>query len=185
MENKVFDDNKNLEILESNLQKKIQFAKENALSEREYEEISEKEFEMQQLQNKRELTDEEVNFYFNFREKNNKASIEIETITEAKRVMEILGFDQDSLLDTIAHENAHGNVAEKIGANHLGYKFVVIRLENGYAIQPQANIYIPDEWSKDRQNEALLQITQAPEDYDNTLSSGDRRDIDGLGLLQK
>lgn len=182
MENNPFIRSEKLANLEIELQQKIQIAKENALTEEEYEEVAEKEFEMQSIQNKRELSDEEVEYYYNFREKMNKATIEVATLTEAKRIMEILRFPSEELIDTLAHENAHGNKAEQLGAQHLGYKFVVIEANGGYAIQPQANIYIPDEWDKKKQNTVLSQITNAPEEYGNTLSDGDRRDIADLDI---
>jgi hypothetical protein len=177
-----FSKNEILDKLEVELRGKIDFAKENALSEEEYEEVSEKEFEMQSIQNKRELTDEEVEYYFDFRERMNKATIEVKTLIEAKRIMELLNFKQETLIDTLAHENAHGNVAEQHGAQHIGYKFVVIEGKGGYIIQPQANIYLPDEWDKNKQNFVLARITQAPEEYGNSISEGDKRDLKELGL---
>lgn len=64
MEN--FSGNKNLKKLESEIQNKVSFAKEHALSEKEYENIKKEEYQLQLIQNKRELTDEEVEHFFLF-----------------------------------------------------------------------------------------------------------------------
>ena len=170
-----------LKNAEAKIQQKVSIAKENALTEREYEDVSEAEYEMQSIQNMRELTDKEVFHYHQFRDKMNKASIEVETLTEARRVMGILGFDPHSIIDTLSHENAHGNKAEELGAKHLGYKFVLIKSANGgFLVQPQAMTYIPDEWDKEKQNDTEMKILQAPEEYGNEMSQSDKNYLEDL-----
>lgn len=170
-----------LKNAEAKIQQKVSLAKERALTEKEYEEVSEAEYEMQSIQNKRELTDKEVFHYHQFRDKMNNASIEVETLTEARRVMGILGFDAHSIVDTLSHENAHGNKAEELGAKHLGYKFVLIKSVNGgFIVQPQAMTYIPDEWSKEKQNDTEAKILSAPEEYGNEMSESDRNYLKDL-----
>ena len=133
---------------------------------------------MQDIQNKRELADEEVNHFYEFRKRMTEATIIVETLPEARRVMEILGFNKNSLIDTLSHENAHGNKAEQLGAKHFGYKFCLIKTDNGdFLIQPQASIEIPEDWEKGKQDEVLTKIIEAPEEYDNKMSKGDKEDL--------
>jgi hypothetical protein len=102
----------------------------------------------------------------------------IQTLPEFKFAMEYIGFSNNALLDTIEHENAHGNMAESVGAEHHGYNLIFQRNEQGkLVVQPQAIIYIPDEWSKEDQENANYDITIAPEVYGNSLSDGDREDL--------
>jgi len=170
-----------LKNAEAKIQQKVSLAKERALTEKEYEEVSEAEYEMQSIQNKRELTDKEVFHYHQFRDKMNNASIEVETLTEARRVMGILGFDAHSIIDTLAHENAHGNKAEQLGANHHGYSFTLSETADGkFAVQPQAITSIPDEWSTKKANEVDAQILQAPDEYGNKMSDSDKKKLEEI-----
>ena len=170
-----------LNKLEIEIRNKIAFAIENALSEDKYKKILEEEFKMRDIEKKRELSDQEVEQFFPFRDQLNKATVFVETITEARRVMEILKFNTHSLLDTIAHENAHGNRAEQLGAKHLGYNFLIIKRNNGgLGVIPQASLYIPDEWDKETQQAVLSEITWAPDDYGNEISESDKRDLKHL-----
>ncbi len=179
MEN--FQKNESLSSIETDLREKINFAKIHALSQEEYENILDEEFKMKDIESKRKLTDEEVNYFYEFRKRMIEATITIGTLPEAKRVMEILGFDNASLIDTLSHENAHGNKAEQLGAWHLGYKFCLIKADDGdFLIQPQANINIPENLEKEEQNKILSEIIFAPEEYDNKLSRGDREDLEHL-----
>lgn len=170
--------NEYLNNIEASLQKKVTSAKMSALSEEEYKNILEEESKMQDIESKRKLTDKEVNHFYKFRKRMTEATIIIETLPEARRVMEILGFNNNSLIDTLSHENAHGNKAEQLGAKHLGYKFCLIKADNGdFLIQPQASIDIPEDWEKKKQNEVLTKIIEAPEEYDNKISHGDKEDL--------
>jgi len=72
-----------LKSVEAKLQQKILIAKENALTKEEYEEIAEADFESQNIQNKRELTEKEAFHYQQFKDRINKATIQVETLTEA------------------------------------------------------------------------------------------------------
>ena len=170
--------NEYINNIEAGLQKKVTSAKISALSEEEYENILEEESKIQDIESKRRLTDEEVNHFYEFRKRLTKATITVKTLPEAKMVMKILGFDNDSLINTLSHENAHGNKAEKLGAKHLGYKFCLIKADNGdFIVQPQASIDIPEDWEREKQNKVLSEIIEAPEKYDNKMSQGDKEDL--------
>ena len=97
----------------------------------------------------------------------------IETLLEFKLFMENLGMPKEDIQDFLAHENAHSNKAESLGAEHLGYKINLIRNGNGYIFKPSSDIYIPDEWSEEKINDTYKLIAQAPEEYGNRLSPDD------------
>ena len=169
------------EQIEAQLQQKISFAKEHALTHEAEQEISEKKFEMEAISSQRELTDEEVELFYSFREKMNDATTRVETLPEARRVMEVLGFNEADLIDTLAHENAHGNKAEQLGANHHGYSFTLSETADGkFAVQPQAITSIPDEWSTKKANEVDAQILQAPDEYGNKMSDSDKKKLEEI-----
>ncbi len=170
-----------LKNVEEKIQQKVSFAKEHALTQEEYKIVSEMEFEMQGIQNERELTDEEVNYYHDFRQKMNDATVEVETLPEMRRVMGVLGFDAHSIVDIMSHENAHGNKAEQLGAQHLGYRFMIIKGDNGgIIVQPQASLYIPDEWDAEKQKAVHLATLQAPDEYGNEISDSDKKSLDQI-----
>ena len=170
-----------LKNAEAKIQQKISFAKAHALTQEEYKIVSDMEFEMQGIQNKRELTDDEVNYYHDFRQKMNDATVEVETLPEMRRVMGILGFDANSIVDIMSHENAHGNKAQQLGAQHLGYRFMIIKGDNGgIIVQPQASLYIPDEWDAEKQKAVHLATLQAPDEYGNEMSESDKNYLKDL-----
>jgi hypothetical protein len=111
----------------------------------------------------------------------NDATVEVETLPEMRRVMGILGFDANSIIDIMSHENAHGNKAEQLDAQHLGYRFMIIKGDNGgIIVQPQASLYIPDEWDADKQKAVHLATLQAPDEYGNAISDSDKKSLDQI-----
>lgn len=170
--------NKLPEEIELKLQQKISYAKEHCLTLEEEKQINEKLIEGTIIQNKRELTDEEVEYYYSFRDRLDQASVVVDTINEAKRVMELIGFTDDSTIDTLEHENAHANKAMQLGANFGGYKFSIVRdIDGGYLITPMAITSIPDDWSDKKREEVETQIIKAPEEYGNRMSEADKQEL--------
>ncbi len=178
---KMFNKNESLSNLENELQKKIAFAKEHALSDAEYENLKQEEEKMQTIQDQRELTDEEVNHFYSFREKLNESSIEVETLVELKRAMDLLRVGSQSLVETIAHENAHGNKAEELGATHHGYHLLILKGNNGefYSI-PKAILSFPDEWDINKKIAVKSKSLKAPEDYGREMSDDDKEEYKKL-----
>ena len=166
------------ENIESEIQEKISFAKDHALTEVESLEIDQKEVELEKICNERELTDDEVEHFFSFRERMNDATIRVSTLPEARRTMEILGFDADNLVDTLSHENAHANKAEQLGANHTGYNFIITETKDGrYEVGPQAVTSTPDDWLAEHKRHVEAQILQAPDEYGNKMSDSDKQKL--------
>lgn len=111
----------------------------------------------------------------------NNASVTVETLSEARRVMGILGLDAHFIVDTMAHENAHGNRAEQLGSEHLGYQFLLIKNSDGnFIVGPKAIIVIPDEWDKERQKIVHSETLRAPADYGNEMSESDKEALKQL-----
>ena len=174
---KTFDNNFFSKI-DVKLNEKVSFANKHALSEKEYKEITEEELKFYSIRSKRKPTDKEIENFRHFSERTKTATIFVETIPEARRVMEILQMNPHQITDTLAHENAHGNKADELGAKHLGYKFLLINRDDGsFIIKPRMSYRIPDEWDMDKKNEMQRKITQAPKDYGNELSKGDEEHL--------
>ncbi|NTV44079.1 MAG: hypothetical protein HGA67_00070 [Candidatus Yonathbacteria bacterium] len=154
---------KTWEDIEKELQEKIASAKKHALTWDQYSETTKDEHA------------EEV------KEIVSQATVFVETLPEFRRALELLSFDDTSLLDTLVHENAHGNKADELGAEHQGYKIILINNGDGrFAAQPQSYIYIPDEWAQEKQDATLNEIYKAPEAQGNALSPDDKEKLDGL-----
>lgn len=160
----------NFNNLEKDINVKVSYAKEHAIQLEEFDRL------------KMEGDLDSVNI-----QKIKKATISVETLPEARLALQILGFLNYEALDIIEHENAHANKADELGTaseykglHHEGYNFIVINRGDGiFEIQPQARVYIPDEWSQEKQNAATELIAQAPEEYGNALSESD------VALLKK
>jgi len=108
------------------------------------------------------------------------ATIHLTDLVSFRLALEKLKFPEDELMDTLEHENAHSNKAGEIGALEEGYKIIAIKTPGGYVYQPQVNLYIPDSWTIERQRQALKSIAQAPEEYGNSLSPDDEKDLKNL-----
>lgn len=105
------------------------------------------------------------------------AKIHVRTLPEFKMLLEKIGMQGDSLIDSLEHENAHANKAEELGARHEGYQVLCLRYKNGFGYIPQVSIYIPDRWSLHKQKEVSGKIINAPEEYGNSLSPDDINDL--------
>lgn len=104
----------------------------------------------------------------------NKSTIEAENLYEYKLILEAIGLSEDEIKDLLAHENAHANKAESLGAKHLSYKItIMIDKNNNYLYQPFSHIYIPEEWSDEKVKDTWVKIIKAPEEYGNKMSSSD------------
>ncbi len=166
------------ETIDAELKRKIAVAKAHCLSLEEESEITGKLVEGTRLQTERELTDDEVEHYYAFRERLDQASIVVNTLYEARRAMELIGFDQDSLIDILSHENAHANKAMQVGANFGGYKFVLVKdMDGGLLIHPMAVISLPEDWNYEKRRELESQIIRAPDEYGNKMSEGDKEEL--------
>ena len=173
--------NESLNKIEMDLQKKVSLAKDNALSEEEYQKISNKMSEMRSIQNQRKLTNEEVRYFSPLKKKKDNASIQIETIMEAKRVMEILKFKPQDIFDNLAHENAHANKAVELEATHHGYEFLLIKRTGGeFDAIPRTIISMPEEWNKEKKDEVFSEIILAPDYYGNKMSNTDKKVLGNL-----
>ena len=109
-----------------------------------------------------------------------KATITADTLFEFGLAMELLGMSKEEIQDHLAHENAHANKTEALGAQHLSYKITLVRSGNDYLFQPFAHIYIPDEWNSEKIKETMRQVTCAPEEYGNKLSPDDIEKLKNL-----
>ncbi len=166
------------EEIELELQRKVLFAKQHCLSLQERQDIDEKLKEATVIQKERELTDDEVEHHYSFRERLDLASIVVITIPEARRVMEMLGFTDEQLVQTLSHENAHANKAMEVGATFSGYNFALTRdSDGGILVQPSAITSIPDNWSKEKTIFFDSQIIKAPDEYGEKMSPGDKEEL--------
>lgn len=109
-----------------------------------------------------------------------KHIVTVKTIAEFKLLMEKIGRNYYAVMGTVAHENAHANMASSLGAIHSGYSLLVTRKGNDFSYQPIALTNVRGEWDKKDQLEANIKIAGAPKEYGNKLSPGDEEMIASL-----
>ena len=136
---------------------------------------SELEKELTDLVLKQELTPEEEARAEQIADWFNDATIKAETLVDLRMALEELGCDEDYIKYVIEHENAHGNKASSLKANHYGYALTLSydEAEDFYIVHPLAMINMPSSWSEWRKNRVHIAYTRAPEDYGNELSQND------------
>lgn len=164
------------QAVETELNRKILLAQSHCLTTEEEKEIDNKLIEGTRILRERELTEDEAKYYYSFRERLNQSSIIVDTLPEARRVMELLGFDDYSLIDTLSHENAHANKATQVGARFEGYRFALVKDTQGYLlVYPMAITSIPEDWDYKKRKKRDSQIIRAPEEYGHRMSEGDKQ----------
>ncbi len=96
-----------------------------------------------------------------------------------RQVAEMCGQDEEFVTDLLAHENAHGNVAEATGHDWVGYVAVFIKDEIGrlVSVQPAHFLKSNRKWGKIETILKRIMVTDAPRIYDNALSPGDEEDL--------
>lgn len=106
-----------------------------------------------------------------------KAKIYVKTLPEFRLLLEKIGMPYEKLIDSLQHENAHGNKADELGAVHDGYNLLCLKYNGGYGYIPQVGINIPDEWPQEKQDRILNEIYRAPEEFGNSMSPDDIEDL--------
>ncbi len=109
-----------------------------------------------------------------------KATITVNNLYEFKLLMEILEINDETINDTLSHENAHANKATIIGVEHLNYNLAIFIEGNDYVYQPYTGLGYPDEWSPEKIKEMRKKIIKAPEEYNNKLSPIDKERLGNL-----
>lgn len=151
------------EILLEKVEQKVLKAKKNA-----------PDLELLQLKSINKKNEEEISILLK------NGTICTENLLEFSLALEALGMSEEEVVDHLAHENAHANKTESLGAEHLGYNITLIRNGNGFLIQPYSHIYIPDEWSSKKYKETMRKVLMAPEEYGNKLSPDDVEKLKNL-----
>ncbi len=111
--------------------------------------------------------------------------VTVQNLFEFNALLEAAGADQITAMDTVAHENAHLNVAESLGFKASGYSLLVSKGEHGFAYTPIANYEVPHTLNTKDTVEANIAIAQAPEKYGNKLAPDDIERIETLSAQLK
>jgi hypothetical protein len=116
-----------------------------------------------------------------------QATIRVQTIVEYRIVLELLldaPGEAEEVAKTLAHENAHANVAESLGARVHHYLLTIIRDGQEMYLSPSVDFSVPEEWSEAKRKEVYLAIIKAPEEYGETLSPDDKKQIENIDIVQ-
>lgn len=108
-----------------------------------------------------------------------KHIIVVKTLIEYKTLLQKIA-PSDVLYDTLAHENAHANVAESLGVNLNGYAIVVSKNKDSFVYQPYVDYEVPTSWDLKRQIETNIKIAEAPREYGNRLAPDDAERVEEL-----
>ena len=174
-----------LEKIKEDIVRKIEAAIENPISEVRLGEIEEKiksitEFFIENgfNNNEQKATEKALE------EEILKSSTTVDNIAEFEIMLEILsdkfGSQHGWVENYLAHENAHGNVAEATGHDWVGYSTVFIKDNNNEltGIQPLNFTKSKPEWGPKEMLTKKIQVTEAPEKYGDKLSDGDKSELD-------
>jgi len=124
------------------------------------------------------LVDTEKIDYKKKKEKLESISISVTTIPELRFILEELGKTEEEIRENLAHENAHANVAESLGANHE--KYIVYFLKEGNIYQTK--VTFPDHLSQEEVSYISNKAIRAPEDYGDAggMSEDDKKLLEGF-----
>lgn len=101
--------------------------------------------------------------------------VELKTLAEYQYLLAKLGFQKEYITTVLKHENAHGNVAETMGAIHDGYSVIIYRVGNRLGIRQTTDTVYPKGWTAERTFMVAQAIAEAPRVYENLeLSDGDK-----------
>lgn len=113
-----------------------------------------------------------------------KTTIKLDSLPEFSYALEkISNLPKKLVQEVVAHENAHINKAEELGAKDVGYVIGVFKHENGkIAIFPLAwHIFNKEKgYSKEEIRQISIQISEAPKIYGEKLSPRDIAKINNL-----
>ncbi len=164
------------------LDRQLYFLREKCISENDYSKLQNI---FDEVEGNTDLLDEEdLGNAEDIKKTLEESTLTVKTLPELRYVLEQLKIPNEAVEDTLAHENAHGNVTQKLGARHLGYKLLFMKNGEGkLSFIPQASLYIPEEdegWSKEKQSIVNYQVIRAPADYGNELSQSDIEKLKGI-----
>lgn len=107
------------------------------------------------------LLDLEKEDYKKKKEKLESISLQVKTLPEFRFVLSEIGKSEEEIQENLAHENAHANVAESLGARHETY--IVYFLKNGNVYQTR--VTLPDSLTEDEVYNISKKAIEAPEEY--------------------
>ncbi len=134
------------------------------------------------LRDKDDLTDYDKKFLNFFKKKLNNATISINNLGDYRFALEYVA-GKEFALDTVAHENAHVNMAESLGMeiSEFPYTLTFIKTKKGIEVFPAANLGIQiNKNISIEEKERYRKVITAPLEYGNKLSQFDLKDLDFL-----
>ena len=114
-------------------------------------------------------------------EKLQASIVTVNTLGDFRTLLEKTDLSAEDVLHTLAHENAHANVAESLGADEIEYSIMICKGKDNFKYNAWASFRNPSDWSKDPQKiPNLIRIFNAPAEYGDSLSEDDRKTIEKL-----
>ncbi len=167
------------EKIDSDIDQKLETAKQNALPKEEALKMMNKISELSKVPN---TTDPEVEKEITrLEEMIDKSSVIVDTISEFKILIEKTLSNTERVYQLLNHENAHANMTEIVGAVHKGYGLHVYKEKDGRIFfLPYTHMEYPAGWNEKEINQARIEIYSAPEKYGDKLSQSDSERIEEL-----
>ncbi|MEI7689259.1 MAG: hypothetical protein WCI91_03705 [Candidatus Nomurabacteria bacterium] len=172
-------DNKspNLIGMEKNIERELRRAQANAINGKDLLLLTEKRFNLSKI----ERTPEIINQISLVSKEISKYMVTVDTLLEFKTLVEKLDRNYYFTIGTISHENAHANMTEALCGKHRGYSIVVFKKEDGtYGYQPISHFDFSSVLDPEEKIKKEIRVTNAPEEYGNKLSPGDKNRIQEL-----
>ncbi len=170
------------ENFEEELKTKIGEAVHYAFPAEQYDKEIERLRGLRKKKNEQGLTSPEEIEYKVLNDQIKSCQVTVKTLSEYRKVLELLEFPKNTIDQIMNHENAHANVAEQLESQIFrGYRIRFLKEQDGrLVIQPQAAVSTNPSFPEKQGIEEEIMVTEAPLYYGDELSISDQKVIENL-----
>ena len=158
------------------VEQQIEKAKKNAIDSKNFDYLTKRLDEIASMDDG-EITDAHMAQFTAMKNDYDNATFQVKTFSEYRYALEQIGISKENQDELIAHENAHVNVGEQLGAEIGGYRGTVLKEGPNYIVVPNAMVFPNENQPQAKVQADYLRIANAPEEYGNSLSQFDQQKI--------
>jgi len=166
------------EVRKEEIIKLIDEAKKHALEEDEFLKLLDKRDALM----RQPLTSESIDEMKKMDEVLDKSKVAVKNLPDFKTLLELTVKDEKVRRDTLAHENAHGNVADSVGMIHFEYSmhFVKIGDKWNYMLSTSAGFPSFTPMTEEERLKKEIAFTEAPKTFGEDMSTHDEEATEDL-----
>jgi hypothetical protein len=156
------------ESMEKLMDERLESAKEHALP---YDAVTEIINKINDLREKSGDHEEEIS---DLKQKIKPSTVTVHTISEFKLLLQKTDIDPDETIQLLAHENAHANKADSVGAKEISYNLLIADGGECWRYDAWVSYDIPDSWPERERIISKISILNAPKEYGDDHSDEDQ-----------